>query len=262
MAAIAVRMLILAALIAPGSAHAQVTDAELACQAATAKAMGKFTTGRAKCITKCEQGARKGRNPLSDCVPGSFGGATAVCAEAAEEKAADTEVKKCVKDCPECYDGDGMCAPADCACDSGELSEEVAAAIDLYAGLVYCDDFASADGLTPAEATCQDGATKTLANFVVKRLSCFQRCHQKVQKGDLPAGACTLPVSDPDTVKCIATASSKAAAAIDKECAPPAGDRPECFGALDGTGWTSLIGSVVDGYDPQFFCGSPSGAFL
>jgi hypothetical protein len=25
---------------------------------------------------------------------------------------------------------------------------------------------------------------------------------------------------------------------------------------------TSLIGSVVDGYDPQCFCGSPSGAFL
>ena len=148
------------------------------------------------------------------------------------------------------------------ACDSGELSEEVAAAIDLYAGLVYCDDSASADGLTPAEATCQDGATKTLASFVVKRLSCFRKCHEEVQKGDLPAGACTLPVSDPDSVKCIATASTKAAAAIDKVCAPPGGDRPECFGALDGTGWTSLIGGVVDGYDPQFFCGSPSGAFL
>src|SRR5262245_57783157 len=240
----AVRVLVVTALIAAGSAQAQVTDAELSCQAATAKAMGKFTSSRSKCITKCNQGARKGTNLLSDCIPGAFAGTTAACAEAAEEKAAETEVKKCVKDCPECYDGDGMCTPGDCACDSGELSEEVAAAIDLYAGLVYCDDSASADHLTPAEATCQDGATKTLANFVVKRLSCFQRCHQKVQKGDLPAGACTLPVSDPDTVKCIATASSKAAAAIDKVCAPPAGDRPECFGALDGTGWTSLIGSV------------------
>jgi hypothetical protein len=262
MAGSAVRVLIVAAVIAAGSARAQVTDAELACQASTAKAMGKFTAGRAKCILKCEQGARKERNPVSDCVPGSFGGATAVCAEAAEDKAAETEVKKCVKDCPECYDGDGMCTPGDCACDSEELSEEVAAAIDLYAGLVYCDDSASADGLTPAEAKCQDGATKTLASFVVKRLACFQKCHQKVQKGDLPAGACTLPVSDPDTVKCIATASTKAAATIDRVCAPPGGDRPECFGALDGTGWTSLIGSVVDGYDPEFFCGSPSGAFL
>src|SRR5215472_5622213 len=132
MAGSAVRVPIVAAVIAAGSAHAQVTDAELACQASTAKAMGKFTAGRAKCIRKCEQGVRMGRNPLSDCVPGSFGGATAVCAEAAE-----TEVKKCAQDCPECYDGDGKCTPGDCACDSVELSEEVAAAIDLYAGLVY-----------------------------------------------------------------------------------------------------------------------------
>jgi len=34
------------------------------------------------------------------------------------------------------------------------------------------------------------------------------------------------------------------------------------FGALDGTGWTSPIGSVVDGYDPSSSAGSPSGAFL
>jgi hypothetical protein len=258
----AVRVLVVTGLIAASSAHAQVTDAELACQAATAKAMGKFTSSRSKCITKCNQGARKGTNPPSDCTPGAFAGTTAACAEAAEEKAAGTEVKSCVKDCPECYDGDGTCAPGDCGCDSVELSEEVAAAIDLYAGFVYCDDSASGDGLTPIEAKCQDGTTKALAKFVGKRLRCFQQCHQKVQKGDLPAGSCDLPVSDTNTVDCLATASAKAAPAIDKLCEPPVGDRPECFGSLDGAGWTALIGSVVDGYDPEFFCGSPSGAFL
>ena len=179
----AVRVLVVTGLIAASSAHAQVTDAELACQAATAKAMGKFTSSRSKCITKCNQGARKGTNPPSDCTPGAFAGTTAACAEAAEEKAAGTEVKSCVKDCPECYDGDGTCAPGDCGCDSVELSEEVAAAIDLYAGFVYCDDSASGDALTPIEAKCQDGTTKALAKFVGKRLRCFQQCHQKVQKG-------------------------------------------------------------------------------
>jgi len=258
----AARVLVVSALLAAGSAYAQVTDAELDCQAATAKAMGKFTSSRSKCITKCNQGARKGTNPLSDCVPGAFGGTTAACAEAAEEKAAETEVKKCVTDCPECYDGDGMCAPGDCACDSVELSEEVAAAIDLYAGLVYCDDSGSGDGLTATEAKCQDTATKALAKFVGKRLKCFQKCHQNVQKGELSPGVCDLPVSDPETIACLAKASSKAAPAIDKACEPLGGNRPECFGSLDGAGWTSLIGGVVDGYDPEFFCGSPSGAFL
>jgi len=257
----AARVLV-ATLIAAGSTHAQVTDPELACQAATAKAMGKLTTSRSKCIAKCNQGARKGENPLSDCVPGAFGGLTAACAEAAEQKAAETEVRKCVADCPECYDGDGMCAPGDCACDSEELSEEVAAAIDLYAGFVYCDDAGSGDGLTAAEAKCQDSATKALAKFVVKRLKCFQKCHQNVQTGDLPPGSCNLPVSDQDTIDCLAAASAKAAPAIDKVCEPLGGDRPECFGPRDGAGWTALIGSVVDGYDPEFFCGSPSGAFF
>jgi len=258
----AVRVLVVTAVIAAGSAHAQVSDAELACQAATAKAMGKFTSSRSKCITKCNQGARKGTNPLSDCIPGAFAGTAAACAEAAEEKAAETEVKKCIRDCPECYDGDGMCAPGDCACDSVELAEEVAAAIDLYSGFVYCDDSASGDGLTLAEARCQDGATKALASFVGKRLKCFQKCHQKVQKGDAPAGACDLPVSDPATLDCLATASANAAPAIDKRCGPVAGDPPECFGPLDGAGWAAEIASVVDGYDPEFFCSSPSGAFL
>jgi hypothetical protein len=32
--------------------------------------------------------------------------------------------------------------------------------------------------------------------------------------------------------------------------------------AVDGAGWAARIGSVVDGYDPEFFCGSPSAAFL
>jgi len=258
----AARVLVVTALIAAGSARAQITDAELACQAGTAKAMGKFTSNRSKCITKCNQGARKGTNSLSDCIPGAFAGTTAVCTEATEEKAAETEVKKCVKDCPECYDGDGMCAPGDCGCDSLELSEEVAAAIDLYAGFVYCDDSASGDGLTPVEAKCQDGATKALAKLVGKRLRCFQQCHQKVQKGDLPAGVCNLPVSDADTLACLATASAKAAPAIDRLCEPLGGDRPECFGSVGGAGWAALIGGVVDGYDPEFFCGSPSGAFL
>src|SRR5262249_14701116 len=157
---------------------------ELACQTATAKAMGKQTSARAKCIVKCHAGARTGKNPLGDCTPGAYQGATAACVEAAEDKAAATEVAKCTA-CPACYDGDGACTPGDCACDAPDLAEEVAAAIDLYAGFTYCTETV----LTEAEAKCQDVATKVLAKFVVKRLKCEQKCHALEHAGAILAGS-------------------------------------------------------------------------
>jgi len=244
-----------AALLIGGSVCADVTDGELACETSTAKAMGKQTASRSKCIVKCQIGARAGKNPITDCSPGSYQGDTASCVAAAEGKAAATEIAKCTA-CPACYDGDGACAPGDCACDAPDLAEEVAAAIDLYAGFTYCTDAV----LTEAEAKCQDVTTKTLAKFVVKRLKCEQKCHAREHAGDVPAGSCH-PATDPTTAACLATASTKAATTIDKVCEPVGGDRPECY-ATDGAGWASLIGSVVDGYDPQFFCGSPSAAFV
>src|SRR5262249_26980113 len=92
-------------------ARAQITDDESKCQIGTRLAQGKFVTEKAKCLIKCQQGARKGQNPSADCFA-PFGGATANCVQLAQSKAEGLEQSKCKKDCPECYSG------GDCTADS------------------------------------------------------------------------------------------------------------------------------------------------
>src|SRR5262245_44981484 len=61
--------LVLAAGLVTAS-HAQgLTDDEAKCQVGTSLAISKFVTDKAKCLIKCEQGARKGLNPSADCMP-------------------------------------------------------------------------------------------------------------------------------------------------------------------------------------------------
>ena len=59
--------------------RAQLTQDEFNCESKTSGALGKFFKAKQKCITKCEQDARKGTNPFSDCDGPAYGGATATC---------------------------------------------------------------------------------------------------------------------------------------------------------------------------------------
>jgi hypothetical protein len=241
---------------APTLGHAQPTADEVKCQLGTSLAIGKFLTEKAKCLTKCEQGARKGTTPAADCTP-PYGGTTLGCVQRAESKAATLEQSKCAKDCPECYSG------GDCAADATARVASAEAQVDVLAALVFCDD-SGTGGLSKAEAKCQDTVAKTLSNFAAKKLLCYSKCRADESKGKVPAGDCTPPPANAKTASCIAKEESKAAALIDKQCEPsvnPKAEKPGCFGSQTGAGWVGLVEDAVDGGQAGLYCGSPSGAF-
>src|SRR5262245_40538463 len=231
---------------------------EVKCQLGTSLATGKFVTDKAKCLTKCEQGVRKGQTSASDCVP-PYAGVTLACVQKAESKAQGLEQSKCAKDCPECYTG------GDCVADSQARTMGTETQVDLLRALVYCDDSGSGDGLTKAEAKCADTVAKTLSNFAKAKLKCLSKCRSDEDKLKVPVGSCTPPPSDPKASACVQKASDKAAFLIDKQCDPavnPKAEAPECFAGQTGAGWAGLVEAAVDGGDADLYCGSPNGAFL
>jgi hypothetical protein len=64
-------------LIGPAAATSLTTD-EIECEQALSRGLGQFAVDLAKCITRCEAGARNGDNPASDCLR-PYAGATAAC---------------------------------------------------------------------------------------------------------------------------------------------------------------------------------------
>lgn len=250
--------LVLAAGVATASHDPDITDDEAKCQQGTSLAIGKFVTEKAKCLTKCEQGARKGQNPAADCVP-PYAGATLACVQKAEGKAEALEVSKCAKDCPECYTG------GDCAADADARVTDAEGEVDILRALVYCDDSGSGDGLTKAEAKCADTVAKTLGNFAKKKLNCLSKCRKDEHKAKVPVGSCTPPPSDPKASACVSKEESKAEFLIDKQCESgvnPKAEKPECYGTQTGSFWAGLVEAAVDNGDAGLYCGSPSGAFL
>jgi hypothetical protein len=242
-----------------GIAWAQdLSTDEVKCQLGTSLALGKFITDKAKCVTKCEQGARKGQNSASDCVP-PYANITLACVQRAEGKAETLEQSKCAKDCPECYTG------GDCAADASMRVSDTETQVDILRALVYCDDSGSGDGLTKNEAKCADTVAKSLSNFAKTKLNCLSKCRKDESKMKVPAGSCTPPPSDPKASGCVQKAESKAAFLIDKQCDPgvnPKAEAPDCFAGQTGAGWVSIVEMAVDDGDADLYCGSPSGAFL
>src|SRR5262249_20720527 len=116
--------------VTPSAGWGQPTSDECKCQLATAKAQGKFISSKAKCITKCEQGARSGKNPAGACTP-PFAGTTGECVQKATDKAITAETK--CKDCPECYAG------GNCAADAASRTAANEAQLDAFVPLIYCD---------------------------------------------------------------------------------------------------------------------------
>jgi hypothetical protein len=250
--------LVLAAGVATASHDPDVTDDEAKCQQGTSLAIGKFVTEKAKCLTKCEQGARKAQNPASDCVP-PYADTTLACVQRAEGKAEALEVSKCAKDCPECYTG------GDCTADADARVAAAEGDVDTLRAVVYCDDSGSLDGLTKAEAKCADTVAKSLSNFAKKKLNCYNKCRKDEHKEKVPVGSCDPPASDPKAADCVDKEETKAAFLIDKQCdssVSPKAEKPECYGALTGAILAGLVETEVDNGQAGLYCGSPSGAFL
>ncbi len=252
---------LLAGLVLAPGAGAQLTKDESKCQTGGSNVIAKFVAAKQKCVTKCEAGARKGTNPATDCDP-PYAGTTSTCindpVKGAEAKAIAGFQKACSKDCPECYSG------GDCTAEANTRVASTEAQVDLLVSVVYCDDSASPDQLTKGEAKCQDSTAKTLAKFVGAKSKCYAKCETAEASGKLPPNSCNPPVAaDPKTAACVQKAEQKSIDGINKACAPPKGESPECYGSsVTGAFLTATVEAAVDGTLPATYCASPSGAFV
>jgi len=246
-----------------------LTKEEAACESNTGKTLSKFTSSKAKCISKCFSTARKTSGPYGGCQTPYSDPTTFACitdpAKGAEVKARQGIVKKCNvagKDsCPECYN------PNDCTLGAPFVAQ-TETNIDVFPPLVYCLEIGTATTPSKDQAKCEDGVSKALVKFTGSKTKCYDKCNKNMQKGTVPLGACNPPATDPATVACISDplkgAEGKAAAAIDKVCANVPGATPPCYLPTLATGadWVGVVEGIIDVTTQQVACGSPSGAFL
>jgi hypothetical protein len=236
--------------LAPSVANAQLpTKDECGCQSSTGKAQGTFVQSKGKCITKCQVGARKGQNPLSDCSP-PYAGATAACVDKAEAKAISTGSKgKCAKDCPECY------ASGNCPADATTRTASTESQVDAFIPFIYC---------TPAptdadEQKCQDTQAGEAAKAAKALATCSAKCRAQECAGKIPPGSCAPPPTDAKTVACRDKAIGKCAAKVDSKCV---GNTPACAAFGSGVALCAAVRAAVDSNYGSTYCASPSGAFL
>jgi hypothetical protein len=247
------------------------TKDEFKCEQNAAKSLAKFTNAKAKCISKCFKAFRKLGGPYTACYPPfTLDPKTDACIhdslKGAEAKAGASIVKKCVKDCPECYDAQdpGICTDGT---GTNPFVVDSEGRIDIFPSLIYCTEGAATTP-TKDEAKCEDAVSKNLTKFVGSKTKCYQKCTKNEVKGKIMRGTCgvppgTIPATDPATVACIQKAEGKAADKIDKTCEKSLPtSKPACYGPLMGAGWVGLVEPQVDAVTPMVGCGSPSGAFL
>jgi hypothetical protein len=237
-----------------------VSADEFRCQSKTSVAAWRFFAKKGKCVMSCQRDARAGKGDIADCAP-PYAGSTQGCVNGLEGKTTANVCKLCSDDLPECFGSSQNCP--DLADDKVAVME---AELDALMAEVYCDDAGSGDGLTPFEAKCQDVLTKYLGYFAARKATCLYRCRSMEHKGSIPAGSCTAgAVTDPTgrTQDCLAGANDKTTAKIDKGCSALLGaEAPECHGGRTAQDWIDGVEQSVDDQDPDFFCGSPGGAFL
>jgi hypothetical protein len=242
------------------------------CESTAGKTLAKFVGSKTKCVQTCLGTQRKSSGPFTDCFH-PYGGATLSCiddpvkgvatkAGAAIAKACGAEAK-----CPKCYS-----AP-DCLTGTAlnPFVVYVETNLDLLWPEVYCLESGSGGPITTpdkAQAKCEDGLTKGLTKFVGAKAKCYVTCGSNAFKGTIPQSACTPPAADKATMTCIANATSKTTASINKVCfgATPI-ETPACYDGSPGrpnssTGWVGLVEETVDSTIPTVACGSPGGAFL
>ena len=232
-------------------ALAQLTDDEHACQQAASKQSGTLAAKTIKCLVACDKQALKGKVPTTDCLP-PLGGATLACADGARTKALDGIAKKCTLDCPECY------AAGDCGAHAAALADDVGAEIAFVVPFVRCDNTASPDGLTAAEAKIRQKVALAVGKFVASSEKCVAKCRKAEAAGKLPPGSCVyLAETDPKTTACLIKVGDKALGLLED----PELDAPECL-APSLSFALPIAQGLLEEFDPRIFCGSPSGAFV
>ena len=254
-AAILIAAFTIAARPASALHDADVTDNEFKCQFKSETTAWKNFAKRIACVVGCQRAAREG-GPLSDCSP-PFAGETQGCVNGANGTSQGGICKACNPDVPECYP-----AAANCPDLADALLAPTQGHADDVLAEIYCDDSGSGDGLNALEARCMDGTAKILAKFGAKKATCLAKCHRLEHRGDTPPGSCPND-SLGTTQACITKVTDASVLKIDKVCSPVFGrETPECHGGKTAAQWVQDVEDDVDAEDPDYVCGSPSGAFL
>jgi hypothetical protein len=174
-----------------------------------------------ECLAKCETSPGRSCGPFS-----SFDTITADCLSRASAAAQIPVLRQCAgTDCPECYDG-GL----DCLSYASFNFAETESFVELAIDALYCDDSSSADGLTRAEQSCQQGLTRASGRFIETLQRCFTNCQQAVQRGATGFSSCEAafvdtPTFDPRTQRCVDQARARLLDSCNNHCADP----PDCF---------------------------------
>jgi hypothetical protein len=239
---------------------ADISADEFRCQSKTSIIAWRFFAKKGRCVLACQRDARAGNGDVADCVP-PYAGETNGCVNGLEGKTSANVCKTCTNDLPECFG-----TPQNCPDLADGIVAVMESELDDLMAEVYCDDSGSGDGLSALEAKCQDVLAKYLGYFASRKAKCLSKCRSLEHKGAIPVGSCTAgAVTDPTgrTQECITTAHDKTTVKIDKGCNPINGaDAPECHAGKTAQDWLDEVEQSVDDQDPDFFCGSPSGAFL
>ena len=194
-------------LIAAASASAIDNGDEAKCQLGTSLEIGKFIRAKGQCLDSCQHHAFEGSGNAADCVP-PYGGSTAGCVTSSEAESGGKIQKSCAQDCPECYSGGDCSVDADARIDDAELHVEALAAD------IFCDDSASADGLTLSEHKCARTVRKFVTQFAAAKIKCYAKCRKDELSGKIAAGSCTPPSTDAKTQACIDKWEAKTAFVI------------------------------------------------
>ena len=256
---------VMAVLVAT-TAQAQLTSAQLKCETAAGKALGKFTGSKNKCVTKCLSTQRKAASPAyGPCFPPYTDPTESACItgnlKGAQAKAGATIAKGCaaLASCPACY----PTAPSSACTDASGANpyvQFVEGLIDASVVNVYCDE---QGGGTPSktDAKCEDGLSKALVKFAGSKAKCYAKCQSAANKAGMSGSAfgCDPTATEPATVTCIGTATTKANASIDKACFTAPATHPACY---DGSGprpntaagWTALAEALIDATTQKVFC--------
>jgi hypothetical protein len=256
------------ALVTPSlAAHngPDLSEDEVQCQLRSQYVMASFARRYTKCLNKCAK--RTGSSAAAQCPEASacaLGPANATCrclVRARDQAIAGQD--RCV-DCPECYEG-GSCH-TDAISKTDALAAWGEALFFSDSPAVFCDDSSSVDGLQDGEAKCQIATAKALPFFARAKSLCLRECRLSEHEGSTPPGSCDAPLSSnpnasASTLACIDRAEVKAALKIDKRCGP-SGNAPECWNGRTSTQWVALMEQMVDDEDADFFCASPSPAFV
>jgi hypothetical protein len=238
-------------LLVAAPVRGQLSKDELACQQAASKQAGTFLGKKIKCLVACDKQALKGKTPAASCLP-PFGGTTLECVTKTATKALAGVAKACADDCPECYAG------GDCDAGASALLAAIEARIDTVAPLVRCDDAASPDGLTKAEAKARQRVALVVGKFVTASEKCLAKCRKAEGTGKIALGACVYGAeADDDTIECLIKAATKAFDVIED----PELDAPECL-APELTFALPIASGLIEEFDPLIFCASPGGAFV